>query len=52
MIRSSSGMKLDMMLSSVVFPEPVPPEMNMLSRASTQARRNSIISAVAVPNFT
>ena len=51
MIRSSSGMKPDMMLRSVVFPEPVPPEMNMLSRASTHARMNSIISAVAVPNL-
>jgi len=27
-----------MMLRSVVLPEPVPPEMNMLRRASTQAR--------------
>jgi hypothetical protein len=37
-------------LSVVVLPEPVPPETKMLSRASTEARRNSNISAVAVPN--
>ena len=52
MIRSSSGMKPERMLSRVVLPEPVPPEMNMLRRASTHARMNSIISGVAVPNFT
>ena len=34
----------------VVLPEPVPPETKTLSRASTQALRNSNISAVAVPN--
>jgi hypothetical protein len=50
-MRSSSGMNPDRMLSSVVLPEPVPPEMNTLRRASTHARRNSIISEVAVPNL-
>ena len=34
----------------VVLPEPVPPDTKMLSRASTQARRKSNISGVAVPN--
>ena len=48
-IRSSSGMNDDRTLSVVVLPEPVPPETKMLRRASTQARRKSNISAVAVP---
>jgi hypothetical protein len=51
-IRSFSEIKPETMLSSVVLPEPVPPEMKMLRRASTQPRRNSIISSVAVPHFT
>ena len=33
-------MKVDSTLSSVVLPEPVPPEMTMFSRASTAATRN------------
>ncbi len=49
-IRSSSGMNDDSTLRVVVLPEPVPPDTKMLSRASTQARRNSNISGVAVPN--
>ena len=36
-------------LRVVVLPEPVPPETKTLSLASTQARRNSNISGVAVP---
>ena len=36
----------------VVLPEPVPPETKTLRRASTQQRRKSNISAVAVPNRT
>ncbi len=52
MIRSSSGMNDERTLRVVVLPEPVPPETKMLSRASTQARRKSNISAVAVPKRT
>ena len=48
-IRSSSGMKLEMTLSRVVFPDPVPPEMTMLRRPSTQAARKSRTSSVNVP---
>ncbi len=51
-MRSSSGMNELRMLSVVVLPEPVPPETKMLSRAFTQASRNSNISGVAVPNRT
>ena len=36
-MRSSFGMKLDSVLSSVVLPEPVPPEMMMFSRALMRA---------------
>ena len=32
-MRSSCGMKLDRAFSSVVLPEPVPPEIRMFSRA-------------------
>ena len=52
MIRSSSGMNAEITLRVVVLPDPVPPETKMLSRASTHTRRNSNISAVAVPNPT
>ena len=38
------GMNAERTLSSVVLPEPVPPETTMLSRASTQASRKSTIS--------
>ena len=48
-IRSSSGMNEDRTLRVVVLPEPVPPETKMLSRASTQARRNSNISGRGGP---
>ena len=52
MIRSSFGMNDESTFRVVVLPEPVPPETKMLSRASTQARRKSNISGVAVPNLT
>ena len=48
-MRSSSGMNDERTLSSVVLPEPVPPETKMFRRAFTQASRNSTISGVAVP---
>ncbi len=51
-MRSSSGMKLEMTLSSVVLPEPVPPEMTMLRRPRTQAARKSRTSGVKVPKLT
>ena len=37
-------------MSVVVLPDPVPPDTKTLSLASTQARRKSNISGVAVPN--
>ncbi len=52
MIRSSSGTKAEITLRVVVLPDPVPPDTNRLSRASTHARRKSNISSVAVPNRT
>jgi hypothetical protein len=42
-------MNEDSTLSSVVLPVPVPPEMMMLSLASTQAFSSSAISGVSVP---
>ncbi len=48
-IRSPSGIKEDNRLSRVVFPDPVPPEIMILRRAMTQARRNSIIFSVIEP---
>ena len=51
-IRSSFGMNDERTLSVVVLPEPVPPETKMFRRASTQARRKSNMSGVAVPNRT
>ena len=50
MIRSSLGMNEESTFRVVVLPEPVPPDTKMLRRASTQARRKSNISGVAVPN--
>jgi hypothetical protein len=44
-------MKDDRTFRVVVLPEPVPPETKTLSRASMQIRRNSNVSAVAVPNW-
>ena len=49
-MRSSFGMNDDSTLRVVVLPEPVPPDTKMFRRASTQARRKSNMSAVAVPN--
>ena len=49
MMRSSSGMNEERTLRVVVLPDPVPPERKTLRRASTQARRKSNISGVAVP---
>ncbi len=48
-MRSSDGMKDDKTLSSVVLPEPVPPDTTQLSRACTHALRNSTASAVSEP---
>ena len=52
MMRSSPGMNCDSTLRKVVLPEPVPPEITMLRRASTQAFRNSTASGVIVPYST
>ncbi len=46
--RSSSGILDERILSKVVLPEPVPPEMTILSRAKTQARRKLAIPSVIV----
>ena len=48
-IRSVSGIPSESTLSRVVFPEPVPPEIRMFSRAWMQRSRNSSVSVVAVP---
>ena len=48
-MRSRSGKKLERMLSRVVLPVDVPPEMTMLSRANTHAWKNSAISSVKAP---
>ena len=45
-MRSFSEMKLESVLSSVVLPEPVPPEMTMFSLAFTQPLRNSSMGGV------
>ena len=50
-MRSSSGIKLERTLSSVVLPEPVPPATTMLSLATTQALRKSPTTAVTLPNL-
>ena len=47
-IRSVGGMKDERMLSSVVLPAPVPPEMITLSRAFTMPRSSSTIGSVAL----
>src|SRR5258708_39551634 len=46
MRRSVSGMNDDRMLSSVVLPEPVPPETRMFNRARTHERRKVITSGL------
>src|SRR2546425_990735 len=48
MMRSSSGMKRESVLSMVVLPEPDPPETTTLSRASTQPLMKSSIPVVKV----
>ena len=48
-IRSVSGIPSESTLRRVVFPEPVPPEIRMFSRAWMQRSRNSSVSVVAVP---
>ncbi len=49
MIRSESGIAPESALSSVVLPEPVPPEIRMLSSAWTHSSRNSRHSWVSEP---
>ena len=49
-MRSSSGIAVESAFSSVVLPEPVPPEMRMFSSACTQRSRNSTASVVSVPS--
>ena len=48
-IRCVSGIAAESAFSSVVLPEPVPPEMRMLSSARTQRSRKSTASALNVP---
>ena len=43
-IRSSFGIAVESAFSSVVLPEPVPPEISMLSWARMQRWRNSTVS--------
>src|ERR1700716_654535 len=50
MRRSTSGMKEERMLSSVVLPEPVPPETRTFIRARTQDRKKVIRSGLAERN--
>ena len=50
-MRSPVGMKFDRTLSSVVLPEPVPPEMTMFLRATTQTSRNSAIAGLSAPKL-
>ena len=50
-IRSSSGIKEDSTLSSVVLPEPVPPDTTIFSRATTHACKNSATSSVNDPQW-
>ena len=47
-IRSVGGMNDDRMLSSVVLPAPVPPEMSTLSRALMTPFSSSSICSVAL----
>ena len=49
MMRSSSGIADDSTFSVVVLPEPVPPEMRMLSLPRTHASRNWAHFGVSVP---
>ena len=47
-MRSSSGINRESVFSMVVFPEPDPPEITMLSRASTQPLMKSSMPVVKV----
>jgi len=47
-IRSLSGIKAESILRKVVLPEPVPPEITVLMRASTQALRKFASGTVMV----
>ena len=51
-IRSVSGIADESAFSSVVLPEPVPPEMRMLSCAWTHRRRKSTDSSESEPRLT
>ena len=48
-MRSFSGILAASAFSNVVFPDPVPPEMIRLLRATTQAVRNPATDSVRVP---
>ena len=48
-MRSLFGMAAESAFRSVVLPAPVPPEIRMLSSASTASRRNSTVSWESVP---
>src|ERR1700726_427711 len=52
MMRSSSSMYCVRQLSSVVFPEPVPPEIRTLARQRPMICRISAPSGVIAPNLT
>ena len=51
-MRSRLGRKLLSTLRSVVFPEPVPPEMMMFFRTATQTARNRTMSGEMEPKRT
>ena len=48
-IRSSFGIAVESAFMSVVFPEPVPPEISMFSCALMQRWRNSTVSWLSEP---
>ena len=50
-MRSSPGMADDKTLSSVVLPEPVPPETRMLQRAITERRRKRAMRSSSEPSL-
>ena len=52
MMRSSSSMKPVSVLSSVVLPEPVPPEISVLTRQRPTILSSSAPAGVMVPNLT
>src|SRR3546814_17541900 len=51
-MRSPAGMEFERILSSVVFPEPVPPETTRFFLFKTQASRNCLIGVSSVPRRT